>query len=221
MVGLADAGQSQLLRGLMGIDKKTSGQIKVNGKVHTNQSASQAWSKGFAFVPAERRTEGLVLSRSIRDNVSLSNLKHSSFSGLFLNRPKESKLVSKLAKSVKLKFMGIEQLSYQLSGGNQQKLVFARALAVSPEFLLLDEPTRGVDVGAKFDIYVLLRDLLAQGTSIILSSSDLPELLGICDRILVMKDHSLFKIVSTQGLTQEALLSFCYGHSLADEVVKG
>jgi len=220
VVGLADAGQSQLLRVLMGIDKKTSGTIKVNGQKHSNQSASQAWSRGFAFVPAERRTEGLVLSRSIRNNVSLANLKHSSFAGVFLNRSKETRLVAGLAKAVELKSEGIEQLSYQLSGGNQQKLVFARALAVSPEILLLDEPTRGVDVGAKFDIYVLLRDLVAQGTSILMSSSDLPELLGMCDRILVMKDKALFKTVSTRGLTQEALLSLCYGHPLEENVVE-
>lgn len=220
VVGLADAGQSQLLRVLMGIDKKTAGTLKVNGKKQTNQSTSQAWEQGFAFVPAERRTEGLVLSRSIRDNVSLASLKHSSFAGVFLNRSKETNLVSKLAKSVKLKSEGIKQLSYQLSGGNQQKLVFARALAVSPEILLLDEPTRGVDVGAKFDIYVLLRDLVKQGTSIILSSSDLPELLGICDRILVMKDKALFKTVRTRGLTQEALLGLCYGHSFDENVVE-
>ncbi len=214
LAGLADAGQSDVLRALIAADKPNQGTIKLQGQ-KSAKGINQVWQQGFAFVPPERRTEGLVLSRSIRDNTTLAKLAELSLGGVILNPSKETSLTENRGKDVKLKATSIKQASFQLSGGNQQKVVFARALASSPKVLLLDEPTRGVDVGAKFDIYTLIRDLSRQGVSVLMASSDLTELLGMCDRILIMKDKKMLDIVTTDDLTQEQLLSLCYGDTLS------
>ena len=130
---------------------------------------------------------------------------------MFLANNLERRTSEELAALVRLKTTGMEQTVRELSGGNQQKVVFARALARPPRVLLLDEPTRGVDVGAKTDIYALIREISARGTGIIIASSDLPELLGMTDRILVMRAGQLVETIPTAGLTQDGLLARCYG----------
>jgi ribose transport system ATP-binding protein len=118
---------------------------------------------------------------------------------------------------VRLRASGPAQLARELSGGNQQKVVFAKALSGKPTLLLLDEPTRGVDVGAKFDIYAIIRDMTAKGMAVILVSSDLPELLGMSDRIAIMRDGSITAIVTAAGLGEDALLNLCYGRTATPE----
>ena len=130
---------------------------------------------------------------------------------MWLNHRLEQKTSESLGTSVRLKAARVRQIIRQLSGGNQQKTLFARALAGSPRVLLLDEPTRGVDVGAKSDIFALIRQISASGTGIVMVSSDLPELLGLCDRILIMRKGCLVETVSADGLTEEQLLALCYG----------
>src|SRR5262249_12849212 len=144
--------------------------------LHAGNPAA-AWKSGLAYVPRERRREGLMLSRSITDNVTLPHLAETSLLETFLDRRRERAVTEELGRQVRLKAARLSQLCRQLSGGNQQKVVFARAMAGKPSILLLDEPTRGVDVGARFDIYALIRELSAAGTSVLMSSSDLPELL--------------------------------------------
>jgi ribose transport system ATP-binding protein len=147
-----------------------------------------------------------MLSRAISDNVTLPHLGRTSLLSIFLDRRRERAMTGELGRQVRLKATRLSQLCRQLSGGNQQKVVFARAIAGKPSILLLDEPTRGVDVGAKFDIYTLMRELSAAGTSIVMSSSDLPELLGLSDRILIMRDGRQHQIVPAAGLSQADLL---------------
>lgn len=211
VAGLIGSGRTELLRALMGADRVGKGNIQLDGESIHIASPATAWRRGIAYVPEERRTQGLVISRSISNNVTLPHLRHISQAGMFLNHSGERNRTQELSAAVKLKARGPRQTARQLSGGNQQKVVFARALARPTRVLLLDEPTRGVDVGAKFDIYTLIRQISAEGTGILMVSSDLGELLGLCNRILIMRGGRLVDDVKAQGLTQEALLALCYG----------
>jgi ABC-type sugar transport system ATPase subunit len=213
--GLAGAGQSELLRLLIGADSAAGGSIELKGRRLTAGDAASRWREGFAYVPRERRREGLLPRASVADNTVLAHLRSLSRAGLFRNRRAELARSGELARRVKLKAVGPRQPVLQLSGGNQQKVVFARAVLGAPHVLLLDEPTRGVDVGAKFDIHSLLRELAAGGVAIVLASSDLPELIGMADRILVMRQGRQAAIVPAEGLTQAALLTLSFGEPAA------
>lgn len=211
IAGLNGAGRTELLRALMGIDRLLAGEIALEGQTLRRHSPTRAWSAQIAYVPEERRSQGLVLSRSIADNVTLPQLKHLSHFGAVLAHNRERQTSHQLGEAVRLRARGVTQTTRELSGGNQQKVVFARALARSPRVLLLDEPTRGVDIGAKADIYGIIREMSARGIGILLASSDLPELLGMTDRILVMRAGKLADTLPTAGLTQDSLLTCCYG----------
>lgn len=217
VTGLAKAGQSDVLKAVLGLEPIIAGDIQIEGRL-TPKTPFEAWSQGIAYVPKERRSEALMLRRSVTENVSLPHLNTLFPNGVVLNSKSEKNKVSELSSAVRLKATSLDQAVYQLSGGNQQKVVFARAMGASPNLLLLDEPTRGVDVGAKLDIYTLVRELSDNGCSIILTSTDLPELLGICDRILVMRDGKQSEIVSTNGLTPADLLTRFYEPSPAQRV---
>lgn len=209
IAGLANAGQSEVMQVLMGLDSVIEGTLQINDNP-APKSPTAAWEHGVAYVPRERRREGLMLTRSILENTVLPHLRHLSRKWGVVNRRSERDVTQRLAKTVRLKADSLKQPCYQLSGGNQQKVVFARAVGASPNLLLLDEPTRGVDVGAKFDIYTLVRDLSAMGCGVVLTSSDLPELLGMCDRILILQDGRQTEIVATQNLDPPGLLSRFY-----------
>jgi ABC-type sugar transport system ATPase subunit len=209
VAGLANAGQDRLLSALMGQAK--AGEVSIGGKLALARNPAQAWRLGLAYVPRERRSEGLVLSEDVTRNVVLPHLDWLSRWGLFVNRRAERAKASAMARRVRLKSAGLRQRLWRLSGGNQQKVMFARAIAGSPHVLLLDEPTRGVDVGAKFDIHNLLRELAASGAAIVLASTDLDELIGLTDRIAVLREGRISTIVASRGLTQQRLLAYCYG----------
>ena len=206
VAGLADGGQSEVLRAVMGVDALVAGSIDAGAR-----SPAAAWADHIAYVPKERRREGLMLRRSIRDNAVLPHLTWLSRRGVLADRRREGRHTRELADKVRLKSDGLGQACYQLSGGNQQKVVFARALGAVPRLLLLDEPTRGVDVGAKFDIYALVRGLSEGGCAVILTSSDLPELVGMCDRIVIMHEGAQRGIVAAAGLDAAGLLQHIYG----------
>ncbi len=210
VAGLAESGQSEVLHAFLGDEKPLSGKVEFQGKQSLPSAPSVAWKRRIAYVPRERRREGLMLRRSIVDNAVLPHLAQLGSGRIFSSRRKERAHTGAIAERVRLKFGRLGQPCYQLSGGNQQKVVFARALGKTPELLLLDEPTRGVDVGAKFDIYTLVRELSTAGSTTIMTSSDLPELIGMCDRILVMRDHRQHAIVETDGLTPARLLQMFY-----------
>ncbi|MFN8562321.1 MAG: sugar ABC transporter ATP-binding protein [Anaerolineae bacterium] len=209
--GLSGSGRTELLRALMGVDRVLAGEFLLRGHALRQHNPARAWQQGLAFVPEERRSQALILSRSVSNNITLPQLSILSRRGMLLANKLERRTSEELAALVRLKTTGMEQTVRELSGGNQQKVVFARALARPPRVLLLDEPTRGVDVGAKTDIYALIREISARGTGIIIASSDLPELLGMTDRILVMRAGQLVETIPTAGLTQEGLLARCYG----------
>ena len=196
IAGLAGAGQTELLRTIFG-------------------DPGKAWRAGIAYVPKERRSEGLVTSRAIYQNITLPHLTAQSLGGTWLRPRRERRFAGKLGEDVRLRAAGMGQRVFELSGGNQQKVVFAKALGGAPKLLLLDEPTRGVDVGAKFDIYTIIRDMTAKGMAVLLASSDLPELIGMADRIAVMREGAIVTTVAARGLSEEALLNLCYGRDVA------
>jgi len=215
VAGLANAGQTKLLRTLFG-DRASRARITLSGQPYRPRSPADAWRAGVAYVPAERRSEGLMLTRPIFENATLPHLAAQSLGGTWLTPGRERAATRTAGERVRLKARGPDQLAGTLSGGNQQKVVFARALAGNPRLLLLDEPTRGVDIGAKFDIYTLIRDMAAKGMGVILVSSDLPELLGMADRIAVLRGGALIGLHEAAALDQERLLNLCYGRAPAE-----
>lgn len=215
VAGLSGSGQRELVRALFGDLRLNTGTITLDGQRHVPHGPSAAWKSGLAYVPRERRSEGLVLSRPIFENITLAHLGQQSLGGSFLTPRAERLFATGLGNDVRLRSAGPRQLAVELSGGNQQKVVFARALGGRPKVLLLDEPTRGVDVGAKFDIYSIIRDMTAKGMAVILVSSDLPELIGMCDRIAVMRDGAISEIVEAPNLREDDLLNRCYGRAAA------
>ena len=204
--GLAEAGQTQLLKLFMGIEKIKSGTASFNGE-ELPISPSDAWARSVAYIPGERRGEALCLDMSVRANIVLPHL---SKYGFFAKPWLENKDALELGGKVQLKSNGVSQPVGQLSGGNQQKIVFARAIQDNPTLLLLDEPTRGVDIGAKYDIYLLVRELSAKGCAVILTSTDLPEVLGMCDRVLVMQGGRQAHFLERGDMTSADLLSHFY-----------
>jgi len=209
VTGLRASGQTDLLRAIVGVDPATEGHITLEG-APLPFGATARWANGITYVPRERRSEGLVMGRSVRDNLTLPHLRDLARGGIVTDSGREHTLAARFGDRTRLKATGTAQTVRELSGGNQQKVVFARAIAGEPAVLLLDEPTRGVDVGAKFDIYTLIREVSATGTGVMLSSTDLPELIGMCDRIAVMREGRLATVVEAAGLTENDLLSLCY-----------
>jgi ribose transport system ATP-binding protein len=212
LAGLSGAGQSEVLRLLVGADKSSAGLIRFGGLDRRPRGLASAWTNGFAYVPRERRSEGLILSMTVAENVTLPHLRRFSLAGAFLTRRRERTFACSQGTAVRLRSRGPLQRCHELSGGNQQKVVFAKALAGRPRLLLLDEPTQGVDVGAKFDIYSIIRQLSATGVAVLIASSDFPELLGMCDRIIVMRAGTIATVLDARDLTEESLLNHCYGH---------
>ncbi|MBO6902517.1 MAG: sugar ABC transporter ATP-binding protein [Rhizobiaceae bacterium] len=210
IAGLAGSGQTELLRLFLGLEKQTGGTARFED-ADLPSSPSEAWSRGVAYVPQERRSEGLMMHMNVRLNTLLPH-----YTGWRARRSRENIRTVELSRRVHLKAEGPEQPVWQLSGGNQQKVVFARALGSIPRLLLLDEPTRGVDVGAKFEIYKLVRELSEQGCGVIMSSTDLPELLGMCDRILILSEGVQHAIVDPDGMASSDLLQMFYA---ADRLV--
>jgi len=206
VAGLAEAGQNELLNLFMGLEPVESGHARL-GDTSFPDSPSQAWNNKIAYIPRERRAQSLMLNLSIRSNIVVPHL--GSY-GIIANQNRERRDAFAVAEKVRLKYDTLEQPVGQLSGGNQQKVVFARALLASPSLLLLNEPTRGVDVGAKFDIYSLVRALSAQGCIVILTSSDLPEIIGMCDRILILHEGRQTCLLDRGDLTSAELLAHFY-----------
>ncbi len=207
--GLGDAGGDRLLRAIMGASSR--GTIRLAGEEVRLSGPADAWRRGFAYVPRERRAHGLFLRHDVASNVTLPHLRRLSRLGAFANRQAERKEAAHVGRRVSLRAAGLGQRVWRLSGGNQQKVMFARAVAGAPRVLLLDEPTRGVDVGAKFEIHALLREMAAAGAAILISSSDQEELIALSARIAILIDGRLSRIVPAEGLTPLRLLELCYG----------
>ncbi len=209
--GLADAGPERLTSAL--ISSARTGRLALHGAPLELRGPADAWARGVALAPRERRAQGLLLALDIASNVALPHLGRLNRLGLFVDRRAELLRTAVVGRRVRLKSTGPLQKVRKLSGGNQQKVMFARAVAGNPRVLLLDEPTRGVDVGAKFDIYALLHDLAANGTGIIVVSSDHEEILHLCSRVVVMREGRVSAVAYTEALTPQRLLALCYGEA--------
>jgi ABC-type sugar transport system ATPase subunit len=209
VAGLAGAGAERLTRALI----NGAGRLKLDGAPITLNNPADAWAQGVALCPRERRTEGLLLMQDVARNIALPHLSRLNRWRGFLDRRRELSVAVETGQRVRLKASGPRQKVRTLSGGNQQKVMFARAIAGPLRVALLDEPTRGVDVGAKFDIYALLRELAAAGAAVLVASSDQEELLHISSRILVMRDGRIAASAPAAELTPQKLLALCYGES--------
>jgi ribose transport system ATP-binding protein len=200
------AGRTELLQTLFGLYPRSSGEIFIAGRRIENSSPSESIRSGIALAPEDRKVEGLVLSMSVVENVSLSCLEGASRLGV-LQADKERELASSFVERLKIKTSSLRQRVRNLSGGNQQKIVISKRLAASPKVLLLDEPTRGIDVNAKREMYALIDELARGGLAIVMASSELPEILAISDRILVLADGCVTAEFTRGEATEEKLLA--------------
>jgi inositol transport system ATP-binding protein len=208
--GLMGAGRTELMRAIFGLDRFTSGRISVHGKPVRIASVKDSTAAGIAMLSEDRRRFGLVPVRSVRENVSLSNLRKFFYRGR-LHGAKETKFVSNICARLNVKTPSLGTAVEALSGGNQQKVVLGKWMLSEPNVLVLDEPTRGIDVGAKYEIYKLMGDLAAEKRAVIMVSSELPELIGLCDRIYVMCKGEISGELARSEFTQEAIMRLAMG----------
>ena len=205
VAGLVGAGRTELLQTLFGVHRLERGEISVNGAALKIRSPSDAMSAGLAYVPEDRKLHGLALNLSIAENFALPNLRQLGKFGVLL-KGKRRQLAKSYAERLNLRYQKLSQLALLLSGGNQQKIVLGKWLARNPLVLLLDEPTRGIDVGAKSEIYSLIRELTQQGMAIVLVSSELTELLALSNRIIVMREGRLSGELAGNAMNEESIL---------------
>lgn len=206
IAGLDGSGRTELLETIFGINTRKSGNIYLCGTEVKNRNARESVKNGFALLTEERRATGIFAILNIRENAVISSLKKFAF-GPFLSDKKMKESVRHLIDALKIKTPGQETRIGVLSGGNQQKVILGRWLLTEPDVLLLDEPTRGIDVGAKYEIYKLINDLAARGKTVLMVSSEMPELLGVCDRILVMSGGRLAGETDVGTATQEEIMA--------------
>lgn len=202
LAGLMGSGRSELVRVIFGLDKKDKGQISISGVIKSIKSPRDAMRAGMAFIPEDRRRQGLVMDHSVETNLVATNLQSLSHLS-FLNFGKIHLLSQASIEKFEIRPAQANRSVKLLSGGNQQKVVIAKWMATNPSIILMDEPTVGVDIGTKVEIMKLIRSLAQEGKSIILISSELPELLGVCDRILVLKDGQVRDELNREEITDE------------------
>ncbi|MBR6241720.1 MAG: sugar ABC transporter ATP-binding protein [Lentisphaeria bacterium] len=207
MAGLVGAGRTETARAIFGLQPLTAGQIFLNGKELHIKTPADAIDGRNAYLPEDRKRCGLCVGLPCRDNIMLPNYAATGMKW-FLNFGKEQKLMDEYGGKVKLKWASPYDEASSLSGGNQQKLLVARWLLANPDFIIFDEPTRGIDIGAKKEIYTLINELAAAGKGVLVISSELPELFGICDRLLVFRRKRLAAQLETAKTTQEEVMHF-------------
>ncbi len=208
--GLVGAGRSEVARAIFGVEGTIENEINLNGKHLQIAKPQDAIVQGIYLVPEDRRLCGLIVDFNVRENISLPNLESYS-SAKIINRARETKAAAEACKSINIKTPSPEMPAANLSGGNQQKVVLAKWLTFSPRVLIFDEPTRGIDVGAKAEIYELVRKLAAKGVSVIVISSEMEEVLGISDRIAVMHEGRLTGILDRAQFSEEAVMRLATG----------
>lgn len=206
MAGLMGAGRTEVAKVIFGEYKKTSGSIEMNGKEININSPKDAIRKGIAYLSEDRKKEGLILSLSVRENMTLVSLDKFEKKHFYISKTDEKNTVDKYIKDLSIKTPSQNQLIKNLSGGNQQKVIIAKWLMQSPKILIIDEPTKGIDVGAKKEIYDVLNMLKAKGTAIIMISSDMQEIIGISDRVIVMHEGKVTGELNRKEATQENIM---------------
>ena len=205
--GLVGAGRTELMRAIIGADAMKTGEVCLEGKKIHNRSPHEAMEHGIVLVPEDRKLQGILANLSISDNINISLLDKNSNRFGFVSRKKEEKVAGDGIRNFKIKTPSPDKKIAELSGGNQQKCIVARWISTNPKVLILDEPTKGIDVGAKSEFYQMICEFAKQGLGVILISSELPEVIGLSDRIIVMKGRKIVGEVSREEATESRLLS--------------
>lgn len=214
--GLMGAGRTEIMQAIFGNMPHVTGEIFLDGQRIQNRSPQEAMKNGIGFITEDRKVEGLMLEESIMKNISIANLGRISRNGV-LNKSAEGELVKRGIEELHIKCFGPQHECNNLSGGNQQKVVFAKWIYTDPKVLILDEPTRGVDIGAKKEIYSIINDLAEKGVAIIMVSSELPEVLGMSDRVMVVREGLVRGILSREEANQENIMILATGGNLNEE----
>ena len=204
IAGLVGSGRTEMARAVFGADSKTSGTIILNGRKINITSPLDAIRHGIGLIPEDRKQQGLLLNQTIKLNMTLSSLLNDK--KLFINKKKENATCKDLWKNLNLRAFSLEQKAVNLSGGNQQKVVLAKWLATQCDVLIFDEPTKGIDVGAKREIYMLMNQMAGEGKAIVMISSEMPELIGMSDRIIVFREGSIAGELGDNDISQENIL---------------
>ncbi|GAA0181989.1 L-arabinose ABC transporter ATP-binding protein AraG [Clostridium sediminicola] len=211
LAGLVGAGRTEVVRTIFGADKIESGNIYLDGKEIKLRSPKDAIELGIALCPEDRKEEGIAPVRSVKDNTTMAILPKIC-KGLFVDFSKEKEITRKSIDDLSIKTPSMNKAIKELSGGNQQKVILGRWLAINPKVLILDEPTKGIDVGAKAEFYRIICEVAKKGIGVIVISSELPEIIGICDRILVMKNGRITGEISSEEATEEIILEYAMIH---------
>ncbi|MFT6425189.1 MAG: rhamnose transport system ATP-binding protein [Celeribacter sp.] len=214
--GLVGAGRSEFMQSLFGITKPSKGVCKINGKIKIIRSPADAVANGIVYVPEDRGKQGAIIGLPIFQNITLPSLGRTSKSG-FLQLAEEFKLAREYAERLDLRAASLDQDVGNLSGGNQQKVVIAKWLATHPQVIILDEPTKGIDIGSKAAVHDFMAELAAQGLSVIMVSSEIPEVIGMSDRVIVMRDGRIAAELSGDEVTPETLVRHAAGISAAPQ----
>jgi ABC-type sugar transport system ATPase subunit len=218
LTGLVGAGRSELLQGIFGMDKVISGEVYIDGEKVKIKHPEEAIKRGIGMVPEGRKEQGMFLRLSVQDNMTIVRLKQLATKLGFIRKGNVDEIVTEYIDKLSIKTPSAAQVAENLSGGNQQKTIIARWLMNSPEIVFMDEPTHGIDIGAKGEIYKIIDSLSKQGVSVILLTSELPEALGLCDRIMVMHHGEIRGILSHEEADQVKIMSFTLESSKEEAV---
>jgi ribose transport system ATP-binding protein/inositol transport system ATP-binding protein len=210
--GLVGAGRSEIVRALFGLDVIDSGDIIMEGKKLTIRNTADVIKRGVAFVSEDRRLESIIQGFTVKENITILLLRQVLNSMGLIDSRKEANLAARYVDEFNIKTPSLEQLVMNLSGGNQQKVALAKCLSTNPKILILDEPTKGIDVGAKKEIHTLIKELANRGVSIILVSSELPEIIGMCHRAVVIREGKLMKVFEKDEISEENLIHAAVGN---------
>lgn len=211
LFGLMGAGRSEIVKTIYGATSKLAGEILISGKRVEINNPEDALKNGIAYIPSERKSEGLVLDHTVKDNITISALHKFKTGWGSLNLNKEKKIVTEWIDKLRIKTPSMYKETSELSGGNQQKIVLSKCLLVDPKIIIMNEPTKGIDVGAKVEIYKLMEELCQKGFCIIVISSELPEIMAVSDRIAVISNGRLTGICDKKEYTQELLMNYAIG----------
>ncbi|HBE98193.1 MAG TPA: D-xylose ABC transporter ATP-binding protein, partial [Verrucomicrobiales bacterium] len=213
VAGLVGAGRSEMLAAIFGARPAVGGEVVAGGSSKVPRSPLEALNRGLALVPEDRKGQGLILEMAVKENMSLASLRRDA-KGPFVDEAKEEALTVEMTEALSVKTPGSWQLARYLSGGNQQKIVLAKWLALKPKVLLLDEPTRGIDIGAKEEIYLLMEKFAKEGMAVLFVSSEMEEIMGVADRALVMHEGRISGELGRDEFTEEAIMELATGRSL-------
>jgi ABC-type sugar transport system ATPase subunit len=209
IAGLVGAGRTELVRAIFGADRAARGEVELNGRAGLVRSPEQAIARSTALVPEDRKRQGLLVDLPIADNMTLADL--ATTGGFWLRPNREERVLRRWLGDLRIKAPRLWHSVGSLSGGNQQKVVIAKWLAIDPDLLILDEPTRGIDIGTKYELYKLIDSFTQRGKGVLLVSSELPEILALADRILVMRNGAIVAELSHDEASEEIILSYALG----------